>query len=209
MRGKKTFSKIPHHSRVGGFVEGVEVKPETWEEIEATTGPLSAAERDCVVDMLDHAKMMMDDQATPSGDVVATLEAIARLNDPAELELALKTCDASSRAYLNWALYRMDGPEFFKAHPRPAKIKAAAWLAQQIIPKRKGERPAKVWRKPLGRFVLELCAARKLSTSASHGMSVSPAVRLLHTMMRIVDPYPVAESAASKILLEVRRENSA
>jgi hypothetical protein len=211
MSGKKTFSKTKRHlSRVGGFVEGVELQPATWAEIEAITGGLSAEEHEAVIDALEVAKMMADNKHTPSQDVVATLTAIERLNDPVALEAAWKNCDATSRACLDGALYKMDGPDFFKVTPRPEKIKAAAWLAGQSVRKQSAGRRPKGWPIMLGRFVLETCAARQLSTSISHGMSTSPAVRLLCVLMMAVDDDgPEDESTAAKYLAKARRTISA
>lgn len=212
MSGKRTFSKTLHPSRIGEIVECVELSHAAWTQIELITGTLTLAERESVLDTLDFARMMADDNTTPVRDIVATLSAIERMDDPAAIEDAWKTCDSASHAYLEGALYKMDGPDFFKVNPRPAKIKAAAWLARQGIPKQTAGRRQKSWPVELGIFVLKLLATKQLSTSISHGETVSPAVELLNLLMVAVDRQtPADDSAISKYLSKAKaiRQNSA
>lgn len=147
-------------------------------------------------------------------DVRATLTAIVNAKGMAESELqrSMRDCDETTHALLQEALYDMDGPNRSEQTLRPAKIRAAAWLALSGLQKSRGGAPKKWWRRLLAGWVLGYCAKRELDSaiSSSDENSTAP-VRLLMTLLWIVSPGkpPEDNSVAVKLLLEARKQVSA
>lgn len=210
MTGKRTDRNGRHPSRVGAFVGPVKISGGDWKAIEAATGALSDEDRAVLVEVCEVSHSIAIEAEVSRSDVRATLAAITRMTDDDELTKAFDHCDQNSYASLQHALYRIDGPDFWRHEIRPAKIRAAAWLATQYLDElfpSKGGPNSKGWRRFLAGAVLGFCEAKQMSPAVSSFAGTStPAVSLLMALLWIVDPKksPEDDSVAVKLLTEVR-----
>lgn len=132
MAGRITFKNGIHPSRVGGWVQPVNLTDAQLSSLCSYVGrPITADEVLYLEDMLETVKGIRDaGDDTRAQDVIETLAAIVRADDN-EVHRALDHCDEFTQAVMTDALHQMgEAVPWEFARFRPAKLKAAAAFAR-------------------------------------------------------------------------------
>lgn len=196
MTGRITFKSGRDDTRNGDLIALVPMAPADWKKIEAATGALSDDDQKEIIRICEESRYLAKLEPPNRPDIKATLAAITRLSDDGKIFAALEDCDEPSRASIEAALYKMDGANF--QAPRPAKIRAGAWLALQDLPKSTGGAPVKEWRKTLAGEITIFCDKRQIQKAAP---------QLLEAVIWVVDPGkpPEDRSVAIKLIGAARK----
>lgn len=203
MSSRNTYQDGRHASREGGIVTPLSISVGDWRAIEDAVGKVSDDDRIVLTDICEICRHIATLKRVTMGEIRKTLDDISRLSDDEKIITAMENCDELSRASIHAALHRMEGANQVL---RPAKIRAAAWLASQNLPKNAGGAPIKGWRIILAEFVSDYCLKRGLGSTASSLNGVAtPPVNLLMALIWIIDPDapPEDSSVGAKLLRRV------